>query len=194
MMESNIAYGHSRSHMQEPTVADMSIADEHFVVQSKTKVSAICEELSKSPTNAVLVKKKDEILGVVTAKDIFACMAGGVNATKIKVDKIMRTNILTITEDTPISAALEILSNQKPDSIVIVDSQNQYIGYFSAGDYREATRKLEAHQLMSVRLKRSRKAITSTVEEDEPVNDLLDLLLGDFEDEYEEEEKDLPSI
>ena len=106
----------------------------------------------------------------------------------------MRTNILTITEDTPISAALEILSNQKPDSIVIVDSQNQYIGYFSAGDYREATRKLEAHQLMSVRLKRSRKAITSTVEEDEPVNDLLDLLLGDFEDEYEEEEKELPSI
>ena len=194
MMESNIAYGQIRTNMQEPTVADMSIADEHFVVKSKTKVSAICEELSKNPTNAVLVMKKDEILGVVTAKDIFACMASGVNASKIKVDKIMRTNIMTLNEDTPISSALEIMSSQKPDSIVIVDSSNQYIGYFSTGDYREATRKLEAHQLMSVRLKRSRKAISKTVEEDEPAADLLDLLLGDFEDDEEEEEKELPSI
>ena len=47
MMESNIPYGQIRTNMQEPTVADMSITDEHFVVQSKTKVSAICEELSK---------------------------------------------------------------------------------------------------------------------------------------------------
>ena len=104
----------------------------------------------------------------------------------------MRTNIMTLNEDTPISTALEIMSSQKPDSIVIVDSSNQYIGYFSAGDYREATRKLEAHQLMSVRLKRSRKAISRTVEDDEPAADLLDLLLGDFEEE--EEEKELPSI
>ena len=100
---------------------------------------------------------------------------------------------MTLDENTPISSALEIMSSQKPDSIVIIDSSNQYIGYFSAGDYREATRKLEAHQLMSVRLKRSRTAISKTVEEDEPVDDLLDLLLGDFEDE-DEEEKDLPSI
>ena len=130
---------------------------------------------------------------VVTAKDIFACMADVLNSTKIKVDKIMRTNIMTLDEKTPISSALEIMSSQKPDSIVIIDSSNQYIGYFSAGDYREATRKLEAHQLMSVRLKRSRKAISKTVEEDEPVDDLLDLLLGGFEDE-DEEEKVLPSI
>ena len=45
---------------------------------------------------------------------------------------------------------------------------------------------------MSVRLKRSRKAISRTVEDDEPADDLLDLLLGDFEEE--EEEKELPSI
>ena len=83
--------------MQEPTVADMSIADEHFVVQSKTKVSAICEELSRNPTNAVLVKKNEEILGVVTAKDIFACMADGVNASKIKVDKIMPVSYTHLT-------------------------------------------------------------------------------------------------
>ena len=58
--------------MDEPTVSDMSITDEHIVVASKTRVSEICSELSVNPEHAVLVKKGNDILGVVTAKDIFS--------------------------------------------------------------------------------------------------------------------------
>ena len=60
--------------MQEPTIADMSIKDEHIVVVSKTRVSSVCEELSKNPDYAVLVKKGSDIIGVVTARDIFGKM------------------------------------------------------------------------------------------------------------------------
>ena len=42
--------------MQEPTVADMSIADEHIVVEVKTKISEVCKELAVNPDHAVLVK------------------------------------------------------------------------------------------------------------------------------------------
>ena len=179
--------------MQEPTVADMSITDEHIVVQSKTRISEVCKELAINPDNAVLVKKGSEILGVVTARSIFQTMSEGVNATKIKVDKIMKKNILAIVGDTPLSSGLELMSKVNPDAIIITDSDNEFMGYFSARDYREATRKLEAHQLMSVRLKRSRKAITEKVaEKEESGGDLLDLLLGDFGDE-EEDEVEVPS-
>ena len=58
--------------------------DEHIVVESKTKVSDICQELSRNPEHAILVKKGKDILGVVTARDIFAKMAEGLNATKVK--------------------------------------------------------------------------------------------------------------
>ena len=61
--------------MQEPTVADMSITDEHIVVQSKTRISEVCKELAINPDNAVLVKKGSEILGVVTARSIFQTMS-----------------------------------------------------------------------------------------------------------------------
>ena len=57
--------------MKEPTVSDMSIADEHIVVEAKTKVGDICQKLSKNPNNAVLVMGKGEITGVITARDIF---------------------------------------------------------------------------------------------------------------------------
>jgi len=189
-------YGQFDAGMQEPTVADMSIADEHIVVETKTRISDVCKELAVNPDHAVLVKKGSEVLGVVTARVIFQTMSEGVNATKIKVNKIMKTNILTMAGDTPLSSALEMMSKANPDAIIITDSDNQFIGYFSTKDYRDATRKLEAHQLMSARLRRSRKAISEKVsssEKEESGVDLLDLLLGDIDDE-DDEEVEVPSM
>ena len=74
-------------------------------------------------------------------------MAEGMNATKVKVDKIMRTEILTLRADTPLSKGLNMLSNLSSDAVVVTDSEGEFMGYFSVKDYREATRKLEAHQL-----------------------------------------------
>ncbi|RAH12509.1 MAG: hypothetical protein CMB05_004345 [Methanobacteriota archaeon] len=178
--------------MEEPTVSDMSITDEHIVVESKTKVSDICQELSRNPEHAILVKKGKDILGVVTARDIFAKMAEGLNATKVKVDKIMRTNILAVLGKTPLSKGLDIMSTTSPDAVIVVDEGGEFLGYFSVRDYREATRKLEAHLLMAARLSRSRKAITDKkIEDDDSGGDLLDLLLGSNEDE---EETEVPSM
>ena len=178
--------------MEEPTVSDMSITDEHIVVESKTKVSDICQELSRNPEHAILVKKGKDILGVVTARDIFAKMAEGLNATKVKVDKIMRTNILAVLGNTPLSKGLDIMSTTSPAAVIVVDEGGEFLGYFSVRDYREATRKLEAHLLMAARLSRSRKAITDKkIEDDDSGGDLLDLLLGSNEDE---EETEVPSM
>ena len=178
--------------MEEPTVSDMSITDEHIVVESKTKVSDICQELSRNPEHAILVKKGKDILGVVTARDIFAKMAEGLNATKVKVDKIMRTNILAVLGNTPLSKGLDIMSTTSPDAVIVVDEGGEFLGYFSVRDYREATRKLEAHLLMAARLSRSRKAITDKkIEDDDSGVDLIDLLLGSNE---HEEETEVPSM
>ena len=181
--------GHLHRIMEEPTIADMSITDEHIVVASKTRISSVCEELSKNPDYAVLVKKGNEIIGVVTARDIFATMAEGLNATKVKVDKIMRTEILTLRGNTPLSKGLNMLSNLSSDAVVVIDNEGNFMGYFSVKDYREATRKLEAHQLLSARLSRSRKAISKqSREKADSDGDLLDLLLGDnVEDEDDDE-------
>lgn len=185
--------GHLHVIMEEPKIADMSIADEHIVVVSKTRVSAICQELSKNPDYAVLVKKGNDIIGVVTARDIFAQMAQGLNATKVKVDKIMRTDILTLRGDTPLSKGLNMLSKLSSDAVIVTDNDGEYLGYFSVKDYREATRKLESHQLLSSRLSRSRKAISRKAEtKEESGGDLLDLLLGDNIEE--EDEQEVPSM
>ena len=46
-------------------------------------------------------------------------MAEGMNATKVKVDKIMRTEILTLRANTPLSKGLNMLSNLSSDAVVV---------------------------------------------------------------------------
>ena len=100
----------------------------------------------------------------------------------------MKSNILTYNEDEKLSVALDVMSKERPDAMVIVDSDNSFIGYFSAEDYRDATRRLEAHQLMAARLSKSKKAINKQASKESRPTELLDLLLGgnDLEDEEEE--------
>jgi len=183
--------------MQAPTLSDMSITDEHIIVAPKTTIGDIGGKMADNPNNAILVQDKaGDIQGVVTARDIFFLMADGTNPVKTKLEKVMRTNIATMPGNMPLNVALEQMSMEKPDAIVITGPDGNYMGYFSAEDYRDATRKLESHQMMSARLSRSKKAITSAsedVDKGDSTSDLLDMLLGDIEDE-EDESGDLGSI
>jgi len=176
--------------MQEPTVSDMSIADEHIVVEPKATVASIASQLASDSGLAVLVKVKggSEIQGVVTVKDILSIIAEGKNPAKMKVAKVMRTNIITLDRSTHLSKALDIMLAKRPDALVIVDAKGDFNGYFSPSDYRDATRRLEAHQLMSVRLTRSKKVIAEVAAEEEPPDELLDLLLGGNDDEIDADE------
>lgn len=86
-----------------------------------------------------------------------------------------------------------MLSKLSSDAVIVTDNDGEYLGYFSVKDYREATRKLESHQLLSARLSRSRKAISRKAEtKEESGGDLLDLLLGDNIEE--EDEQEVPSM
>jgi len=176
--------------MQEPTVSDMSITDEHIVVEPKVTVGSIASQLADDPSLAVLVKIKggSDIQGVVTVKDILSLMAEGKNPAKLKVAKVMRTNIITLNGATPLSKALDIMLAKRPDALVITGANGIFQGYFSPSDYRDATRRLEAHQLMSVRLTRSKKVIAEAAAEEDPPDELLDLLLGGNEEDIDADE------
>ena len=178
--------------MEGPTISDMSITDEHFVVDGKAAVSTVASNLAKSPNDAILIKdKKDTVVGVVTIKDIFGAMASGVNIMKVKFEKIMRTNLLTAPSNLPLTKAIDMIAKQGPDAIIIMDGP-QFVGYFSPDDYRDATRRIEAHQSMVKRLSKSKTALgdaasSAPAEDEDETAGLLGVLLGGIEEEEEEE-------
>ena len=193
-IEASLCRGYMTS---EPVVGDMSITDEHAVVGAKATFADVCQPFLRSRDAAVLVEnaKTGEIDGVITLKDLLEVIATGKNPAKEKISKHMRTKVVEMPIATPLSGALRMMAESQPDAVVIRGPNGEFAGYFSPDDYREASRRLESHQMLSMRMQRSKSALGDArdvdIEEDDPAAEqqaLLDVMLGDFEDEEEDED------
>ncbi|MGY8701385.1 MAG: CBS domain-containing protein [Candidatus Poseidoniales archaeon] len=179
----------------EPVVGDMSITDEHAVVGGKATFADVCQPFIKSRDAAILIEnpKTGQIEGVITLKDLLILIASGKNPAKEKISKYMRTKVVEMGISTPLSQALRMMAEAQPDAVVIRDPNGGFAGFFSPDDYRDATRRLESHQMISMRMQKSKTALgearNAEADDDEPgaeKQNLLDTLLGDFEEEEEE--------
>ena len=179
----------------EPVVGDMSITDEHAVVGGKATFSDVCQPFIKSRDAAILVEnpKTGQIEGVVTLKDLLIMIAAGKNPAKEKISKYMRTKVIEMGISTPLSKALRMMAESQPDAVVIRDQNGGFAGFFSPDDYRDATRRLESHQMIAMRMQKSKNALgearSAEDTEDNPTaerQNLLDTLLGGFEEEDSE--------
>jgi hypothetical protein len=86
-----------------------------------------------------------------------------------------------------------MMAEAQPDAVVIRDPNGAFAGFFSPDDYREATRRLESHQMIAMRMQKSKNALgearNAEAADDDPAaehQNLLDTLLGDFEEEEAE--------
>ena len=179
----------------EPVVGDMSITDEHAVVGGKATFSDVCQPFIKSRDAAILVEnaKTGQIEGVITLKDMLVVIAAGKNPAKEKISKYMRTKVVEMGISTTLSKALRMMAEAQPDAVVIRDPNGGFAGFFSPDDYREATKRLESHQMIATRMQKSKSALGDAREaeaaDDDPGaehQNLLDTLLGDFEEEEDE--------
>ncbi len=187
---------------EEPTVGDMSITDEHGVLNSKATFKDVAAQLSQFPNGAILVEdaKSGGIVGVVTIRELLSVCAQDKAPAKVKISARMKQNIVEMPSDMPLSNLLDQLSTASPppDAIVIRNSEGQFVGYFSPDDYRDAVNRLEAHKAMLTHLERSKNSLEGARGgEDEPEkeeDDLLSTLLGDFEEEEEDDLGDTMSL
>ena len=176
----------------EPVVGDMSITDEHAVVGGKATFSDVCQPFLKSRDAAILIEnpKTGQIEGVITLKDMLTMIAAGKNPSKEKISKYMRTKVVEMGISTPLSKALRMMAEAQPDAVVIRDQNGSFAGFFSPDDYREASKRLESHQMIAARMQKSKSALgearSAEAHDDDPAaeqQNLLDTLLGDFEEE-----------
>ena len=182
--------------MEEPTVSDMSITDEHVVIPLKSTFQDVAARLVEAPSAAVLIHDSQvgRIVGVITARDLFAVCAEGRPPHKEKVAKRMCTNLMELGTATTLNEALERMRVERPAAVLVLTDEGQFAGYFSPEDYREAVRKLDAHKQLISRMERSKEGLQAAKEgieeeedEDDVAGSLLDIMLGDFEDDDEEE-------
>ena len=163
-------------------IGEMSITDEQEVMDVNIKMKTIVDRLSQNPTTALLMQSKGEgVVGVITSEDLHAAMQAGVKMKKMKPKDLMRTNLLQIVEDTDLSEALDAISQQAPDAVIVQNVEGGFAGFFSPGDYEEATDIVEAQRLAQQSFNQNAEDFQDNIAE------LMMILLADNEETEEEE-------
>jgi len=170
-------------------VGDMSITDEHIVMNVSTKMRDVLEALSQVPERAIVFFERNKgIVGVLTHEDVQEAFDKGVKAGKLKIGQVMRTNLLELIDDTPLEAALNRIVEIGPDAVIIRQHDGAYAGYFSPQDFDEAKNIVKFRQEAKQRFTQEAETFGSEI------NDLQIQLLASLDEEEEEDAEDAPEM
>lgn len=121
-------------------------------VAPDTTVLKAVELMMKVKVGSVLVMEDGALAGIFTERDVMRrIVAEGKSASEVAVSDVMSSQLVTITPDTEISHAMDLVSENKIRHLPVLED-GRVVGLISAGDLnRHATEtfRAEAGTLMS---------------------------------------------
>lgn len=122
------------------------------VSPSATVLEAV-EQMMKMKVGSVLVMEENELVGIFTERDVMRrIVAEGKNAGEVAVSEVMSSQLVTISPETEIGHAMDLVSENKIRHLPVLEAGGRVVGLISAGDLnRHATEtfRAEAGTLMS---------------------------------------------
>ena len=128
------------------TVGDLNLRDEFAILSYSSVLSDVAQAMLPVKHVAVLLRGKKEkhgIVGIIKKQDLLAAISEGHNPTVYRAKEIVKTNILRLRNDTPINLAIETITKQKPDCVLVLkksedetNTSHEFHGYLSPADYR----------------------------------------------------------
>ena len=119
---------------EERLVGDIMVTDVH-TVNTKTTVKDTAAVMAREGHGCVIVVRVDIAVGMVTERDIVHKVTGeGVDPSKIRVEDIMSSPLITISPEATIMEAAEKMSAFEIRRIVVVNEGGRLLGLLTAGD------------------------------------------------------------
>ncbi|AAL82077.1 inosine-5-monophosphate dehydrogenase [Pyrococcus furiosus DSM 3638] len=120
--------------MAQKILVEQVVKRKAIVVQPKDTVDRVAKILSRNKAGSAVVMEGDEILGVVTERDILdKVVAKGKNPKEVKVEEIMTKNPVKIEYDYDIEDVIELMT-EKGVRRVLVTKFGKPIGFVTAAD------------------------------------------------------------
>lgn len=124
-------------------INEMEITDEYAMADSKETVEVVAQKLrhlhDESDQGAVLVTvDKNRVIGFITKKEIIDLVAMGTDFSKKAAQEIMNTDFMEVLEDETLGNLIPKISEEYPNAIVVVNSEQDCVGFFSKNDYKDA--------------------------------------------------------
>lgn len=120
-------------------VSDLELRDEFAFLTHSAVLSDVAKSLTPAKNKVVLIraKKNKGIAGILKENSFLKACSEGFNPLKELARNHMSTKVLRIREDTPFEIAVESIRERKPDGVLVLTSENKFLGYLSTSDFRE---------------------------------------------------------
>lgn len=90
--------------------------------------------LTQFGIGALLVMEGEKVVGIISERDIInKLVSKKLDANAVKVSEVMTKNVLTVTSDTTVQKAMEIITEKRFRHLPVVDN-GKLVGIISIGD------------------------------------------------------------
>jgi CBS domain-containing protein len=88
----------------------------------------------RQQTGSLVIVDGDEIVGIVTERDVLRTVATGKDLDSVVVGDVMTTDVVTTTPDTPVRDAARQMARDWIRHLPVVDSEGRLVGIVSQRD------------------------------------------------------------
>jgi predicted transcriptional regulator len=124
-------------------VGDMVITDEFIIVGPADTAQTLAKKLIDNPKSALLVKSGDKITGIVTEESIIKAIADGRIPVSVPPQELMTEDLVEVNDDAALEDVIPDLETCKGMSVIVVDKEGRFRGYFSPKDCEYAVKRLQ---------------------------------------------------
>ena len=125
-------------------VGDLKLDDEHSTIGLDDTLQEGAKRLL-TVQNGILVVLDDDnqVKGVLGTKQFLKAFSEGKDASKEQCKEYMEMDFLLVNIKEKLAKVLEKIRQRQPQAVVAVDDNEEFVGYFSPGDYQEAQNMVE---------------------------------------------------
>ena len=121
------------------TVADLTLDDEHMTVGvADTLQEAAKRLLTISGGIVVVLDDGQRVKGVLGQRQLIKAMSEGVDGDAAQCHEYMEMDFMQVDLKDSLKSVLADIQTRSPQAVVAVDGNQEFVGYFSPGDYQEA--------------------------------------------------------
>ena len=121
------------------TVADLTLDDEHMTVGVADTLQEAAKRLLTISGGIVVVLDDDQrVKGVLGQRQLIKAMSDGVDGEAAQCHEYMEMDFMQVELKDSLKSVLADIQTRSPQAVVAVDENQEFLGYFSPGDYQEA--------------------------------------------------------
>ena len=121
------------------TVADLTLDDEHMTVGVADTLQEAAKRLLTISGGIVVVLDDDQrVKGVLGQRQLIKAMSDGVDGEAAQCHEYMEMDFMQVELKDSLKSVLADIQTRSPQAVVAVDENQEFVGYFSPGDYQEA--------------------------------------------------------